>query len=366
MIQRKLTRVVDLNGKVKIGGDNPILIQSMTNTSTADAEATIKQTQALFGAGGEAVRITVNDEEAVKALPEIRAAFPNKPLVADIHYDYTKALAAIEAGFDKVRINPGNIGDKEKVKAVIEAAKKANVAIRIGVNGGSLDKDIEEKYGRTAQASVESAMQYVKMMEELDFHNFVLSIKWSDIPRMIEANRLLSKRTDYPLHLGLTEAGTVFSGSVLSAAALSPLLLDGIGDTVRVSLTGDPVRELRTAKIIFQGLGLKIFGPNLTSCPTCGRTEIDLNSMAEQVEERLMREYSDYIMHVAVMGCIVNGIGEGKEADIGIAGGKGRGVIFKKGVQIGTYPEAELIDKLFELIGYMVQNGEVKNIKKDE
>ncbi len=347
---RRKTRVVDLNGKAKIGGDNPILIQSMTNTPTADAKATINQTRALFDAGCEAVRITVNTQEAADALPEIQKAFPNKPLIGDIHFDYKMALEAIDAGFDKIRINPGNIGSEERVKAVIDAAKKTGVAIRIGVNGGSLDPLIEKQYGRTAKASVESTMQYIKMMEDWDFHNFVLSIKWSDIPRMVEANQLLSERTNYPLHIGLTEAGTVYSGSISSGIGIGTLLMQGIGDTIRVSLTGDPVKEIRAAKIILQSAGLREFGPRITSCPTCGRTEIDLISMAEKVEERLMREYPTLKIHVAVMGCVVNGPGEAKEADIGIAGGKGKGIIFKGGQIIKTCSENELIPNLFEEI----------------
>ncbi len=354
---RKKTREVDLNGKIKMGKNNPVIIQSMTNTPTADIEATIKQTRALFDAGCEAVRITVNTQEAANALPKIRETFPDKPLIADIHFDYKMALAAIDAGFDKIRINPGNIGSEEKVKAVIDAAKEKNVTIRIGVNGGSLDPLIEKKYGRTPKASVESIMEYVRMLEKWDFHNIVLSIKWSDVPRMVEANKLLSETTDYPIHIGLTEAGTVYAGSIASGVGIGALLMQGIGDTIRVSLTGDPVKEIRAAKIILQSTGLRDFGPKITSCPTCGRTEIDMIPMAEKVEERLMREYPDLKIHVAVMGCVVNGPGEAKEADIGIAGGKGVGIIFKKGELIGKYPEDELIDALF---------NEIEKIKQEK
>lgn len=354
MVRRK-TREVDLNGKAKIGGDNPVLIQSMTNTPTADVEATIKQTKALFDAGCEAVRITVNTPEAATALPKIRQEFLDKVLIADIHFDYKMALAAIEADFNKIRINPGNIGSEEKVKAVIDAAKEKGAAIRIGVNGGSLDPLIEKEYGRTAKASVESIMQYVRMFEKWNFHNIVLSIKWSDVPRMIEANRLLSETTDHPIHIGVTEAGTVYTGSIASAVGIGALLMEGIGDTIRVSLTGDPVKEIRAAKTILQCSGIRDFGPKITSCPTCGRTEIDMIPMAEKVEERLMREYPDLKIHVAVMGCVVNGPGEAKEADIGIAGGKGVGIIFKKGELIGKYNEDELINKLFEEIDKIKQ-----------
>ena len=340
---RDNTRVVRI-GDRKIGGGNPILIQSMTNTKTEDVEATIAQILALEKAGCEIIRCTVPTEEAAKALREIKKQI-HIPLVADIHFDYRMAIAAIENGADKIRINPGNIGSAEKVKAVVDAAREREIPIRVGVNSGSLEKPLLEKYGGvTAEGIVESALDKVRMIEELDYRNLVISIKSSDVLMCVKAHELLADRTDYPLHVGITEAGTVRSGNIKSAIGLGLILSKGIGDTIRVSLTGDPVEEIRSARLILRTLGLRKGGVEVVSCPTCGRTQIDLIGLASKVEA-LVEDYPLDIK-VAVMGCAVNGPGEAREADLGIAGGRGEGLLIKKGEIIRKVPEDQLLNAL--------------------
>lgn len=342
MIKRHKTREVQI-GKIKIGGSNPVAVQSMCNTDTRNTKATIAQILRLEKAGCEFVRVTVPDMAAAEAIKEIKKRI-NIPLVADIHFDYKLALEAIRSGIDKIRINPGNIGSDEKVEAVVKACKEKNIPIRIGVNVGSLEKEIEKKYGRTPKAMVESALHHIKILEKLNFYDIAVSLKASDVPRTIEAYEMLSKQVDYPLHLGVTEAGTPKSGTVKSAIALGVLLNQGIGDTLRVSLTADPEEEVRVGWEILKSLKLRQRGATLISCPTCGRTEIDLIELANKVEETL--SHVDKKITVAVMGCIVNGPGEAKEADIGIAGGKGRAVIFKKGEILKTVSEKDLYREL--------------------
>ena len=340
---RDNTRVVRI-GDRKIGGGNPILIQSMTNTKTEDVEATVAQILALEKAGCEIIRCTVPTEEAAKALREIKKQI-HIPLVADIHFDYRMAIAALENGADKIRINPGNIGSAEKVKAVVDAAREREIPIRVGVNSGSLEKPLLEKYGGvTAEGIVESALDKVRMIEELDYRNLVISIKSSDVLMCVRAHELLADRTDYPLHVGITEAGTVRSGNIKSAIGLGLILSKGIGDTIRVSLTGDPVEEIRSARLILRTLGLRKGGVEVVSCPTCGRTQIDLIGLASKVEA-LVEDYPLDIK-VAVMGCAVNGPGEAREADLGIAGGRGEGLLIKKGEIIRKVPEDQLLNAL--------------------
>lgn len=340
---RDNTRVVRI-GDRKIGGGNPILIQSMTNTKTEDVEATVAQILALEKAGCEIIRCTVPTEEAAEALSEIKKQI-HIPLVADIHFDYRMAIAAIENGADKIRINPGNIGSAEKVKAVVDAAREREIPIRVGVNSGSLEKPLLEKYGGvTAEGIVESALDKVRMIEELDYRNLVISIKSSDVLMCVKAHELLADRTDYPLHVGITEAGTVRSGNIKSAIGLGLILSKGIGDTIRVSLTGDPVEEIRSARLILRTLGLRRGGVEVVSCPTCGRTQIDLIGLASKVEA-LVEDYPLDIK-VAVMGCAVNGPGEAREADLGIAGGRGEGLLIKKGEIIRKVPEDQLLNAL--------------------
>lgn len=340
---RENTRVVRI-GDRKIGGGNPILIQSMTNTKTEDVEATVAQILALEKAGCEIIRCTVPTQEAAKALSGIKKQI-HIPLVADIHFDYRMAIAAIENGADKIRINPGNIGSAEKVKAVVDAAREREIPIRVGVNSGSLEKPLLEKYGGvTAEGIVESALDKVRMIEELDYRNLVISIKSSDVLMCVRAHELLADRTDYPLHVGITEAGTVRSGNIKSAIGLGLILSKGIGDTIRVSLTGDPVEEVRSARLILRTLGLRGGGIEMVSCPTCGRTQIDLIGLASKVEA-LVEDYPLDIK-VAVMGCAVNGPGEAREADLGIAGGRGEGLLIKKGEIIRKVPEDQLLNAL--------------------
>lgn len=344
MIKRKQTRQISI-GNVKIGGGAPISVQSMTNTKTTDTAATVAQIKALEKAGCDIVRLAVPDMAAAENIANIKKQV-NVPLVADIHFDYRLALKAIEQGIDALRINPGNIGDEDRVKAVVEAAKTKHIPIRIGVNAGSLDKKLLAKYGKvTAQALVESAMEHVHILEKLDFHDIKISLKAHDVPLTLDAYRLMSETVDYPLHLGITEAGTVNTGIIKSAVGIGALLAEGIGDTFRISLTGDPVNEVKVANEILKALGLKEYGPTLISCPTCGRCNIDLPSIAAQVEKRL--ENVQKPVKVAVMGCVVNGPGEARDADIGIAGGKGEGLVFRKGEIIGKVPEDKLIDALF-------------------
>ncbi|MGN0382927.1 MAG: flavodoxin-dependent (E)-4-hydroxy-3-methylbut-2-enyl-diphosphate synthase [Eubacterium sp.] len=342
---RDNTKVIKIGNKV-IGGGNPILIQSMTNTRTENIEDTVKQIKSLEMAGCDIIRCAVPTIEAAKAIKTIKQHI-SIPLVADIHFDYKLAIASIENGADKIRINPGNIGSVEKVKAVVEAAKERSIPIRVGVNSGSLEKDILQKYGRvTAQGIVESALDKVKIIENLGYDNLVISIKSSDVMMCYEAHKLIAGKTQYPLHIGITESGTITSGNIKSAIGLGLILNEGIGDTIRVSLTGAPVEEVRSAKLILKTLGLRTGGISVVSCPTCGRTQIDLISLAGKVE-KLVENY-DLDIKVAVMGCAVNGPGEAKEADIGIAGGKGEGLLIKKGEIIKKAPETELLALLEE------------------
>lgn len=346
-MQRKHTTTVQV-GNIKIGGDHPIIIQSMCNTDTRDVVATVAQIHALEEAGCELVRVAVPDMEAANAIGEIRKQI-HIPLVADIHFDYRLALRVMELGIDKVRINPGNIGEESRIQQVVEMAKAKHIPIRIGVNSGSLEKELVEKYdGVTPQGLVESALKHVKILEKYDFHDIVVSIKASDVPFSLEAYRILSENIPYPIHVGITEAGTVYGGTIKSAVGIGSILAMGIGDTIRVSLTGDPVEEVRAAKEILKSLGLRKFGVELISCPTCGRTQIDLISIANEVEKRCAACHKD--IKVAVMGCVVNGPGEAKEADIGIAGGRGVGILFKKGELIRQVPEDQLVDALMEEI----------------
>lgn len=340
---RDQTKVVHIGNKV-IGGGNPIMIQSMTNTKTTEVSETVKQIHRLEEAGCDIIRSTVPTLEAAKAIKEIKKEI-SIPLVADIHFDYQMAIAAIENGADKIRINPGNIGSKEKVAEVVKAAKERNVPIRVGVNSGSLEKELVEKYhGVTAEGIVESALDKVKLIEDLGYDNLVISIKSSDVLMSVKAHELLAGKTPYPLHVGITESGTVTSGNIKSAIGLGIILNQGIGDTIRVSLTGDPVEEIKSAKLILRTLGLRKGGIEVVSCPTCGRTNIDLIGLATQVET-LVQNY-DIDIKVAVMGCAVNGPGEAKEADLGIAGGNGEGLLIKHGEVIRKIPETELLATL--------------------
>ena len=340
---RDKTRVIHIGNKV-IGGGNPILIQSMTNTHTEDASATIAQIKRLEDAGCEIIRCTVPTIEAAEALREIKKNI-NIPLVADIHFDYKMAIAAMENGADKIRINPGNIGGRDRLSEVVRCAKERNIPIRVGVNSGSLEKDLVEKYGGvTAEGIVESALDKVAMIEDMDYHEIVISIKSSDVLMCARAHELIAEKTAYPLHVGITESGTLWSGNIKSSLGLGMILSQGIGDTIRVSLTGDPVEEVRTAKLILRTLGLRSGGIEVVSCPTCGRTRIDLIGLANKVEEMVADIPLD--IKVAVMGCVVNGPGEAKEADIGIAGGIGEGVLIRHGEVIRKIPEDELLDAL--------------------
>ena len=345
---REKTKVIHIGDRV-IGGGNPILIQSMTNTKTNDVAATVAQIERLAKAGCDIVRCTVPDLEAAKAIAQIKNALSmNKisiPLVADIHFDYKMAVAAIEYGADKIRINPGNIGSREKVAEVVRAARERSVPIRVGVNSGSLEKELIERYhGVTAEGIVESALDKVHIIEALNYDNLVISIKSSDVMMCVKAHELLADKTKYPLHVGITEAGTVTSGNIKSAVGLGIILNQGIGDTIRVSLTGDPVEEIKSAKLILRTLGLRSGGIEVVSCPTCGRTNIDLIGLANQVET-MVQEY-DLPIKVAVMGCAVNGPGEAKEADLGIAGGIGEGLLIKKGEIVKKVPESALLETL--------------------
>lgn len=342
---RDKTRIVQIGNRF-IGGGNTILIQSMTNTRTEDVKATVAQIRELTAAGCEIIRCAVPNMEAAKAITQIKEQI-DIPLVADVHFDYRLAVAAIEHGADKIRINPGNIGSIERIRQVTDAAKRRNIPIRIGVNSGSLEKNLIEKYdGVTAAGLVESALNKVRLVHSMDYDNLVISIKSSDVMMCARAHKLIAQKTDHPLHVGITEAGTLYSGNIKSAVGLGIILGQGIGDTIRVSLTGDPVEEIKSAKLILKTLGLRSGGIEVVSCPTCGRTEIDLISLANQVESLVQDIPLD--LKVAVMGCAVNGPGEAKEADIGIAGGKGEGLLFKKGKVVKKVPEAELLSCLRE------------------
>ena len=342
-MRREETKVVQI-GNCKIGGGNPIAIQSMTNTKTEDVAATVAQILALEAAGCDIIRCAVPTMEAAEALTEIKKRI-HIPLVADIHFDYRLAIAAIEHGADKIRINPGNIGDVSRVREVVEKAKEYNVPIRVGVNSGSLEKHLVEKYGGvTAEGIVESALDKVRMIEEMGYDNLVVSIKSSDVMMCVKAHELIAEQCPYPLHVGITESGTILSGNIKSSVGLGIILYEGIGDTIRVSLTGDPLEEIKSAKLILKTLGLRKGGIEVVSCPTCGRTKIDLIGLANQVENMVADIPLD--IKVAVMGCVVNGPGEAKEADIGIAGGIGEGLLIKKGEIVKKVKEEELLDTL--------------------
>lgn len=343
---RKKTKTVNI-GNVKIGGNNPVLIQSMCNTDTRNIPETVKQIRAIEDKGCEIIRVAVPDEEAASAIEKIRKNI-KIPLVADIHFDYRLALKAMECGADKIRINPGNIGSEDRVKAVACMAKDRGIPIRVGVNAGSLEKELLMKYGISEKALVQSALNEISLLERFGFENIVISVKTSSVPMTVKAYEMLSNETDYPLHIGVTESGTPFSGVIKSSVGIGTLLMMGIGDTLRVSLTGNPLEEIRAAKGILNAAGVRSFGAELISCPTCGRTEIDLISLAEKVEREI--ENIEKPIKVAVMGCMVNGPGEAREADIGIAGGKGEGLIIKKGEIIKKLPEKELLNALMEEI----------------
>lgn len=337
------TKEITIGNRV-IGGGNPILIQSMTNTKTEDVAATVAQITQLAQAGCDIIRCAVPTMEAAEALGEIKKQV-SIPVVADIHFDYRLAIAAMEHGADKIRINPGNIGSEERIKAVVDVAKERHIPIRVGVNSGSLEKDIVAKYhGVTAEGIVESALDKVHTIEQLGYDNLVVSIKSSDVLMCVRAHELISEQMDYPLHVGITESGTINSGNIKSAIGLGLILHQGIGDTIRVSLTGDPIEEIKSAKLILRTLGLRQGGIEVVSCPTCGRTQIDLIGLANQVE-RMVADYPLDIK-VAVMGCVVNGPGEAKEADLGIAGGIGEGLVIKHGEVIRKVPEEQLLDAL--------------------
>ena len=344
---RKQKRIVNIGG-VKIGGDNPVAIQSMCNTDTRDVKATVNQIHELENAGCEIIRVAVPDMVAAKAVADIKKQI-HIPLVVDIHFDYRLALECMKNGADKVRINPGNIGDRDRVKQVVEMAKEREIPIRIGVNGGSLERELLQKYGGvTADALVESAMGHVAILDELNFNNVVVSIKISDVPKMLCAYRKFNEISDIPLHIGVTESGTLKGGTVKSAVGIGALLAEGIGDTMRVSLTANPVEEIYAAYDIQKVLGMRKTGAEIVSCPTCGRTQLDLISIANEVEKRAAN--IDKPIKIAVMGCAVNGPGEAREADIGIAGGKGEGLIFKKGEIIKKVPQDSLVDALMKEI----------------
>ena len=359
IMHREHTRTVRIGDKV-IGGGNPILIQSMTNTKTEDVKATVDQILRLERAGCEIIRCTVPTMEAAEAIRKIKEQI-HIPLVADIHFDYKMAIAAMENGADKIRINPGNIGGRDKVEAVVSVAKERNIPIRVGVNSGSLEKELVEKYhGVTAEGIVESALDKVGMIEESGYDNMVISIKSSDVLMCVRAHELLAEKTNYPLHVGITESGTVLSGNIKSAVGLGLILHQGIGDTVRVSLTGDPVEEIKSAKLILRTLGLRKGGVEVVSCPTCGRTRIDLIGLANQVEQMVADIPLD--IKVAVMGCAVNGPGEAKEADIGIAGGLGEGLLFRHGEIVRKVPEDQLLAALQEELADWQKN--VSSVEK--
>ncbi len=348
---RKHTKTVTVGG-IPIGGGRPVVIQSMLNTPPEDIAACIAQTRSLVEAGCQIVRLAIPNLEAVRAIPAIKAAV-SVPLVADIHFDYRLALACVEAGVDKIRLNPGNIGGEERVREVAEACRRAGVPIRVGVNAGSLERDILARYGGhpTAQGMVDSALNHIALLEQCDFSDIVVSLKSSDVKMMLDAYRLAAGRMDYPLHLGVTEAGTERMGLIKSAVGIGSLLADGIGDTIRVTLTADPVREIAAARDILRAVGAPGYGPVVIACPTCGRTRIDVIGIAREVERRLESCRKD--IKVAVMGCAVNGPGEAREADIGIAGGDGKGLLFEKGVVVASFPEEQLVEALMRRIEQM-------------
>lgn len=347
MLAREKTKVVKI-GNVAIGGENPIAIQSMCNTKTTDVAASVEQIHRLEKAGCQIIRLTVPNKEAALAFGQIKKEV-SIPMVADIHFDYHMAIAAMENGADKIRINPGNIGSNEKIRAVVDCARERNIPIRVGVNSGSLEKELIAKYGGhvTAEGIVESALQKVQLIEDMGYDNLVISIKSSDVMMCAKAHTLIAEKTAHPLHVGITEAGTVWSGNIKSAIGLGMILSQGIGNTIRVSLSADPVEEIKSAKLILRTLGLRKGGVTVVSCPTCGRTNIDLISLADKVQT-MVEEFDEKDLKVAVMGCVVNGPGEAREADIGIAGGIGEGLLIKKGEIIRKVPEAELLEVLHE------------------
>ncbi len=346
-MERRKTKKI-LVGKVGVGGESPISIQSMLNTKNGDFEAAKKQTEALVNAGCDIVRLAVTDDASVEVVRKLKQTV-DVPLVADIQFDYRLALKAVDAGIDKIRINPGNIGNDDKVRAVVEKAAEKNIPIRIGVNTGSISQNIIDQYGgRSARGLVEEAMRHVKILEDNNFNDIIISLKASSVPMMIESYRMIADMVDYPLHLGVTEAGTAYSGTVKSAVGIGTLLSEGIGDTIRVSLTADPVEEITAAKEILSALELRRFGATMVSCPTCARCTVDLISIANEVSERLKTLNRE--IKVAVMGCVVNGPGEARDADIGITGAKGEGLVFRGGKIIRRVPESEIVDTLFEEI----------------
>jgi (E)-4-hydroxy-3-methylbut-2-enyl-diphosphate synthase len=348
MIERRPTRAVQV-GKVQVGGGAPVTVQSMTTTKTSDVWGTLQQIRNLEVAGCDIVRVTVPDEASAAALPEIKAGI-SIPLVADIHFNYRIALLALDAGVDKLRINPGNIGGEKRVQAVVEKAKEKSVPIRIGVNSGSLEQDLLEKYdGPTARGMVESALRHCEILERMEFYDIIVSLKSSHVPRMIEAYRRFSEERDYPLHLGVTEAGPVEAGTIKSCAGIGTLLMEGLGDTIRISLADDPIIETRVAKKLLQVLELRPSGINVIACPSCGRAEVDVHKLASEVEKRTAH-LADKNITVAVMGCAVNGPGESREADIGIAGGVRKGLLYLKGEKEHTIPEEELVEALIKKI----------------
>ncbi|MCK4768113.1 MAG: flavodoxin-dependent (E)-4-hydroxy-3-methylbut-2-enyl-diphosphate synthase [Desulfobacula sp.] len=359
--KRRQTRQISI-GKVKIGSDAPISVQSMTNTQTQDVEATVNQILSLEKAGCEIIRVAVPDMEAAEAIEKIKQRI-TIPIIADIHFDFRLALASARAGADALRINPGNIGEAEKIRAVVDCAKDHGIPIRIGVNAGSLEKEIEQRLGITAEAMVESALRNIKILEDLNFHDIKVSLKASDVSRTVKAYRLLASKTNVPFHVGVTEAGGLYAGITKSAIGIGMLLAEGLGDTLRVSLTRDPVEEIRTGYEILRALGIRSRGPELISCPTCGRCKIDLFKIAEQAEKALLERSSQ--IKVAIMGCVVNGPGEAKEADIGIAGGDGMGILFKKGKVIRKIDQDKLVDQLLSEIDTMTENSEELNGKKE-
>ncbi len=354
--QRRTTRQIQI-GNVNVGSDAPITVQSMTNTQTQDIAATVDQILLLEKAGCEIIRVAVPDMEAALAIEKIKEQI-SIPLIADIHFDFRLALASAKAGADALRINPGNIGEEKKIKAVVDCAKDHHIPIRIGVNAGSLEKEIEQRLGRTAEAMVQSALSNIKILEDLNFFNIKVSLKASDVSRTVEAYRMLSTKTDVPFHVGVTEAGGLFAGITKSAIGIGMLLSEGLGDTLRVSLTRDPVEEVRTGYEILRALEIRSRGPELISCPTCGRCKMNLFKIAEQTEKALLERSSQ--IKVAIMGCAVNGPGEAKEADIGIAGGDGKGILFKKGKVIRKIDQDELVDQLLDEIDNMTK-GSRKN-----
>lgn len=344
-------------GNIYIGGDSPISIQSMTNTDTRNISDTVSQIKRLEEAGCEIVRIAIPDMEAAEAVSQIKKSI-SIPLVADIHFDYRLALKCVENGVDKLRINPGNIGDIDRVKQVVYKAKEREIPIRIGVNAGSLEKSLLEKHGVSAEALVESAMTHVRILEGLDYDKIIISLKASDVKLTFDAYNLLSQQVNYPLHIGITEAGTIWRGTIKSAIGIGTLLLNGIGDTLRVSLTGDPVEEVKVGKEILQSLGIRRFGINYISCPTCGRCQIDLEKLTDRLEKEL--SHVDSTITIAVMGCAVNGPGEAREADLGIAGGKNSALLFKKGEIIRKVPEEELVNAILEEVHNINEADEIR------